>query len=505
MTTRPPQHSGDALSGAPTSARQRAAVLAGVLALAMGGWFWAHRDIPYLLWSSDEYEYADIARRLAGGEGFTTGVVFPPHLEYGADRAHPSLVRPPLWPLEIAALFALVGPQLGAVHALAAFFFAGTALLAAALALELAGPLAGAVAGVAVATSPQIQTLALGGLSETSFAFWMTLAFLLVARRSPPLAIGAVCGLAYLTRYDGLALAAVVGAMLLIEQRRLRPAALYVLGFVVVATPWWLRNAVVAGNPLYALTGYNLFMAPFRRGLQTSLIYQIEPDLSSSAAVDPLEKARLQLPLLLRFWPPASANLAACLGVVLGALRRERLALGLVALALVTTLGLAFAMTLGRYFIALMPALLACGAAAWLRFGGRLAPLGLALLLAAPLLPSLTEAPDLALLRRGFDEMRAGTRDPAAWVVKSERAARCLSRETLFVGHHVAPLVWSSAGVGIYMPAGREDFWRVIDTLPVQFVQLRDRRRVGRRRFDAHFAPRPDCGESFYERRDAAR
>jgi 4-amino-4-deoxy-L-arabinose transferase-like glycosyltransferase len=486
--------------------RQSAPLLAFVAALAIGGWLWAHRDLPPLLWSGDGYEYADIGRHLAAGEGFTTGIVYPPHLAYGVARDHPSLVRPPLWPVVLGAAFALAGPSLAAVHSSAALLFVATAVLAAALATRVGGRAAGAVAGIAAATSPQLQLLALGGLSETCFALVVTGAFLLFARQVRPVWIGATCGLAYLTRYDGIALAAVLGLALTLGPGRQRALAAFAAGFAVVALPWWLRNWLVTGDPFYALTSLNLYMAPGLRGQQHSLIYQVEPDLASEVAVHPLAKARLQLPLLLRYWPPASANLAACVGVAVACVRRERTSLAFAALALATTVGIAFAMALGRYFVPLLPVLLALGAAGWLRFGGRLGAAALALLLAAPLLPAFPrQAPDLGWTRLRVEGIRAIARGEAPgsadWT-GAVGAERCLSPRTLLVGQLVSPLVWHTGTLAIHFPAEREEFWRIVEEYPVDFVQLRNPKRVSAERFARRFAPRRDCGEDLYERRD---
>lgn len=490
----------------PSSRRNDALLLVAVALLAAAGWLWALRDLPPVLWSGDGYEYADAARRLARGDGFTTGVIYPPHLAYGVDAHHPSLVRPPVWPLAVASFFAVAGPGLGALHAAAGLFFVAAAVGAAALALGVAGRAAGAAAGLAVATSPALHLVAVGGLSETAFAFWIALAFVGAARRWPPAAVGAVAGLAYLTRYDGLALGVVLAGWVALERRRAAPVAALAAGFALVALPWWVRNALVTGQPFYALTGYNLFMAPGVGRIQGSILYQLEPDLASPVAVNPFAKAARQLPTLLLHWPPASANLAACVGVALACVRRERTALACAALAIVTTVGIAFALALGRYFVPLLPVVLACGCAGWWRFGGALRAPGTALVLLAPLLPSFpATAPDLQWTRNRVEEFRALARsDPEraarGWVDVSG-APRCMGPGTVVVGDRVAPLVWETDAVGIHLPRSVDDVDRLLDRVPVDFVQVRDARRMPAARFAREFEPRPECGEDVYGRR----
>jgi len=82
-----------------------ALLLVAVLAFGAGIWLDVHRRLAWDLEALDAMEYADIARHLANGQGFTTGLIYPAELEYGVDPAHPSLVRPPVWPLLIAADF----------------------------------------------------------------------------------------------------------------------------------------------------------------------------------------------------------------------------------------------------------------------------------------------------------------------------------------------------------------------------------------------------------------
>ena len=106
-----------------------------VLLVGAGCWWDAHRRVPWDIQVLDAMEYADIGRHLARGEGFTTSLIYPAEVEFGVGHEHPSLVRPPVWPLLLAAGFALGGEHgavaqvlLGAVH---------LASIAAALALAL--------------------------------------------------------------------------------------------------------------------------------------------------------------------------------------------------------------------------------------------------------------------------------------------------------------------------------------------------------------------------------
>jgi len=479
----------------------------GVAAIAFAIWFFAHQGLPWKLWSGDACEYAEMGRRLAAGEGFTTGVIYPAELRFGAGADKPAVMRPPAWPVALAGAFAVAGPSERAAHALTGALFVGTAALTTVLGSTLAGPLVGALAGVTLATTPAFLALAMDPVSETPFAFLVTLAFLLFVRSGPAFAIGLVCGAAYLTRYNGLLLLPVFGAALWLRApRSFRPVWLCVAGFAAIAAPWWLRNLLVTGDPFYTLLGLNLYFSPHLTDLHDSLYYVLEPDFASKVAMHPLDKLPLQLPELLAGWPLASLNLAACAGLALACLRANAAALALVVVALGTTAAVALGLPQGRYFVPLLPAALALGAFGWQRYGAFLAIPGLALLLLGPWLPSFP-APrdDLALLTGYFDVERSAHREAP------ERAAReraryaalraCLPDRPLVLAQGAARLVWETGVVAIYAPNHPADFWKIADRHPIEFAQMERWRKIDRERFERAFDATEGCADDLYRSR----
>ena len=389
----------------------------GIGALA---WAWHHLGIPWSLESGDAYEYAEMARRLARGEGFTTGIIYPAELWLGAGPDHPAVKFPPLWPAILAGPFALFGAGDRVVHAVVGLLFATLVAVSAALATRLAGRGAGACTAIAVASTPLLLALSLDGVSEIPFALAVTTVFLLCTnperpgesrrdgyRHAPAGAIGLACGLAYLIRYNGAVLLPVALGLLAVRRVPARSLLACAGCFLLVVLPWWIRNWVVAGGPVYSLLNLNLYFAPAMTRLGGSLFFQLEPDLSVAAAADPLEKAFVQLPLLLRQLPFASVNLAAFLGVLLACWRRDAVSIGLACCAVATLLVVALALAMGRYFAPFFPPMIALGVAGWFRYGGRWRAPALAGLLLAPLLPSLpAELPDVALIRAWVAETR---------------------------------------------------------------------------------------------------
>lgn len=483
---------------------------AAVAVVALCTWLRAHWDVPWLLWWSDEQQWAQLARRLAAGEGFTTGLVYPMELHRGVGPDQPSLLRPPLWSLLLGGVFRLTGPVGWAAHATVLALFVATATVAALLAQRLAGAAVGAVAGIAVATSPYTLTYALGATPTTASAFLGVLAFWLLARGAGGFWIGAVCAGAYLTRYNAAVLLPVaLGLLLWRSPWSFRPAALCLAGFAVVAAPWWIRNLVVAGDPFVSYAEVYLRM-PVVWSQDAANRWRMLDPLSVPAPA-PLEKLAGSLPGILRQWPLASANLTACVGIGLGCVRRDRLCWGFLALAAATTLSLALTIVSARYFAPLVPALLALGAVAWGRFGGPARWPALALLLAAPLLPPVP-APyhDLELLSGSFEVLRESTRSESysdtALETENAKLRRCLAGRPLVISERAPRTAWVADAVVIYRPVKAEDFWRVLEEHPVEWVELkRDRAGFATAEFDARFEPRPECGPDWHRRRaDAA-
>lgn len=479
------------------------------LVLAVTSWLYIHRDLPWYLWSGDAKEYAEMARRLANGEGFTTGVIYPAAISLGVTRDHPAVTRPPAWSVLIGAFFAVLGPYEWVVHWLVLACHFVSIACAMALARALAGPWTGLVTGVAVATNAPFLIYALDGASEPLFAALVTLSFLLCAKNAHPFWLGLASGLAYLTRYNGMVLLPALLLLVAYRNRRVRPLLACSAGFVLVTAPWWIRNLIVAGNPVYSLLNLNLYMSPEFTPPHGGLLYRLSPDLDSPAAVDPVAKAVMQLPQLLARWPLANANLVACLGVLLACIRRETLSVLFAGVAAASTLGLGFALLVGRYFMPLVPTLLALGAAGWARYGGRLRVPALGILLALPLLPEFPPPlADVALQRTVATQLRQSYRQGENPTGRRRRAveqlSRCLGNRDIVITEDGTELAWLTDAIAIQLPATEAEFWTIVDEYPVRYARIgRLRSRISRDAFEARFTPRPDCGPDLYERRDA--
>lgn len=474
--------------------------------LGFGHWLWIHPPWPWALWSGDAHEYAVLARRLAAGEGFTTGVILPAELSFGATADHPSLLRAPLWPLVLAAFFRVLGPEAWVAHLAVLVFHLGTIALATALGMGLAGRWVGLLAGAAVAASSQLVMFTIDGVSESLFGFLVVLVFLLCARGRSGFLIGAACGLTYLTRYNGGVLLGAAGLVLLARPRPLRAVAGSLLGFVAVAAPWWVRNTLVTGSPFYSLYALSLYFSPEMRLPNTSLWYSLQPDKDAPLTMDPLTKLRTLLPALLARYPLASADLPAFAGLLYACWRRDRLSLAFAAAVVVTTLVVAVALPNGRYLIPFVPLVIVFGCAAWASLDRRLAAVLLASVLVAPLLPAWPpETQDLAFYRKVIRISRAlGSEVPDELIAAKAPPgdlARCLTGRPVVLAQDAAVLAWKTDAVAIHLPNSRADFWKIVQRYPVRFAQVRRYPRLSKAEFDANFEPRPDCGPDLYEYR----
>jgi hypothetical protein len=232
---------------------------------------------------------ADMARQIARGDGFTTGVNYPQAAAFLAARGvrfdparpYPEVYQAPLYPLVIAgglrllpraareALFAdAPSPPYGFA---ADYFLLGLNLLLFWLAVWLSfdlgrrlfGAGAGWLAAIGLFVSVPVwqQVVAVNGtalmmvLGLCAFhAWWRAESAGEEGRAAVPLLVlGALCGALFLAEYSAGALVAVAAlgaARRSAGPARWRAAGLVVAGFAVVALPWVARNLAVTGMPV---------------------------------------------------------------------------------------------------------------------------------------------------------------------------------------------------------------------------------------------------------------
>jgi 4-amino-4-deoxy-L-arabinose transferase-like glycosyltransferase len=198
----------------------------------------AHRPL-----TGDEPAYDNVARSLLAGHGF---------VEYG----QPWVWKPPIWPMLLAGIQALFGHDGRIVAFIQALFDAGTACMAwIAARLMFGSARAGWIAMALAAAWPPFIREARLFQTEPVFTFAVALsmaAFVNWALRpgvKSGFTLGLACGLAAMTRPNGLAPGFALLAVWLVldamARRHMRTVAMVLLGVMLVVAPWAVRNAEV--------------------------------------------------------------------------------------------------------------------------------------------------------------------------------------------------------------------------------------------------------------------
>lgn len=228
----------------------------------------------------DPYDYAQLARNLAEGKGFTTDVITPiswgtvPELD-----SHPDLWRAPLYPLAVAAFFQLFGTSPSVLPVVSSVAFLGFVLIVYRLGERLFDRRTGFLAGLFVTTAPGLLRTGVTGYTEALYMLLVFAAVLAVVRNDRhPCLLGALSGLAYLTRYNHWFLLAGILIFALSRLRRNRRGygLKFCVTFFATLSPWLLRNVLVVGQPFYHHHAYLLASHnPINEGF--SVFFQFDP------------------------------------------------------------------------------------------------------------------------------------------------------------------------------------------------------------------------------------
>jgi 4-amino-4-deoxy-L-arabinose transferase-like glycosyltransferase len=244
----------DRVGGAPATAppedRRFVALLAlialGALCIRIAAALWANHPVV----QGDAMTFHQVAQHLADGEGFRGAFVDAPTAEH-----------PPGWEVVLAAADRLgingytnhriIGALIGTLTV------AGTGLLG----RRVAGPAAGLVAAALAAVYPMLWGADVSLMSEPLYGLLLVAALLLATRvRDRPTvgraaALGAVLGLAALTRGEAIGLLVLLAVPLL--RRRWKPLAAAFAACVLVIAPWTVRNLTTFDAPVLISTNAN--------------------------------------------------------------------------------------------------------------------------------------------------------------------------------------------------------------------------------------------------------
>jgi hypothetical protein len=242
----------------------------GGLALRVGYVLLARRDFPL---KGDDFFYHWQSRALAEGLGFVN-----PFSWKALDRLDPTAAHPPLYSLFLAVV-SKVGITSPLGHRLATCVLgAATVAVVGLVARRMGSPRAGLLAAGVAAVYPHLWINDGMLISETAYALLIALVLLATYRwidapSFPRLAlVGALVGLASLTRPEAILLLPFMGVALLFARRGeargtvttegprtpRRLLACVVLGAtgLLVVTPWLVRNLTTFEHPVLLASGH---------------------------------------------------------------------------------------------------------------------------------------------------------------------------------------------------------------------------------------------------------
>jgi len=201
------------------------------------------------------WETGRVAAHLAAGEGYVSPLPAP---------TGPTALVPPVYPLLMVAVFKLFGiysaPSALVLLTLNCVFSGLTAVLLCELGGLVVNSVVGALAGWAWAFYPYAEQVNTRDIWETSLTTCLIVLLVLLAFRIGPktsllgwLGYGALCGFTTLSNTSGSIVSLILWAWLFWRLLRdkaewFRPLALTAVGFILLLTPWWIRNYAAFGK-----------------------------------------------------------------------------------------------------------------------------------------------------------------------------------------------------------------------------------------------------------------
>jgi 4-amino-4-deoxy-L-arabinose transferase-like glycosyltransferase len=203
---------------------------------------------------NDEAYYATLAQLIADGKGFIRPAEF-----FGEGLSLPTAERAPLFTLALAGLSKL-GIEGGDLRVLGLLTGAVTVLVLGLLGRRLAGERAGLLAAALGALYPTLIAADGALMTESLYGALAGLSLLSALRlvdapsTGRALVLGAVVGVAALSRAEALILLPLLLVPLVRRPGGLKLAALVCVAFAVVLAPWTVRNWSVFDRPVLVAT-----------------------------------------------------------------------------------------------------------------------------------------------------------------------------------------------------------------------------------------------------------
>ncbi|MGM0599786.1 MAG: hypothetical protein ACQETH_08215 [Candidatus Rifleibacteriota bacterium] len=128
-------------------------------------------------------------------------------------------------------------------------------------------------------------------LTTDNIVFYAVLGYLFLRttgrQKQQPFVSAILAGLITLTRIEGIIIAAFAGFLILFHSRSIKQTGLYMLVFLLVISPWMIRNYITLGQIWTSNTGA-LFIQNyedlFKENYEGSLTYMLEPGMTQLAS-----------------------------------------------------------------------------------------------------------------------------------------------------------------------------------------------------------------------------
>lgn len=243
---------------------------------------------------SDEIEYDRLATSLLSGNGYVTAAGLP--------TSH----RPPLYPAMLAAIYAVFGHSYFAVKIIQAVAGSATAILIYLLAENIFNKTTAILAGLLSSFYMPFLVCTRLLYTETFFIFLLFLiTYLIIIMQRVSLAgcaaLGLLCAALTLLRSNGFLMIFIVVFGLIIKARNANltlnkiflSISTLILCFVLVITPWTIRNYTV--HKRFVLISTNAGLNMYQATIKTSgKIYAIDPkdpvEVKASAASNEVDR-----------------------------------------------------------------------------------------------------------------------------------------------------------------------------------------------------------------------
>ena len=236
----------------------------GILTIATCCWLFSFN--PSLIYP-DAYDYAQMGREIARGNGFSSQQLFPRHIPFLAEhdlwdtRPWPNLYRYPATPFWVAATMLFIDDPIYASVIQSGIWFVLSALLVFLLASRFTNLGVAFFSALIFISEPAIFESAHSGMTEP-FATFVVLAFFLTAHGRTDtrwcwLSLGLLCGIGYLTRTQLFVLLPIgIGYLWLSKdaKHRCQSIILLFLGALIAVSPWMIRNIDVAEDPFFSFS-----------------------------------------------------------------------------------------------------------------------------------------------------------------------------------------------------------------------------------------------------------